>query len=203
MKLDEGEPLPRAEAISGLAMMGGPMSANDELPWILPMLALVRESVAADVPVIGHCLGGQLLAKALGALVTRNSVKEIGWGDIDVIDTPVSSEWSPAGAFLSYHWHGETFSIPEGAHRIWSSAHCRNQAFVMGSHIAMQCHIEITSEMIESWCETGADEIQRNVARSPAVQQPDDMRENLEERLAALRRVADHVYTRWSAGLNP
>ena len=201
LKLDEGEALPRAEEIAGLAMMGGPMSANDELSWIPPMLALVRESVAGNVPVIGHCLGGQLLARALGATVTRNPVKEIGWGEIDVLDTPVSSHWSPAGAFLSYHWHGETFSIPEGAHRIWSSAHCGNQAFVIGPHVGMQCHVEITAEMIDTWCETGADEIERNVSRSPAVQRPEEMRENLDERLAALRRVADYVYTRWTAGV--
>jgi GMP synthase-like glutamine amidotransferase len=203
LKLDEGEALPRAEEIAGLAMMGGPMSANDGLSWIPPMLALVRESVAADVPVIGHCLGGQLLAKALGAAVTRNPVKEIGWGEIEVLDTPVASEWSAGPTFLSYHWHGETFSIPQGAHRIWSSVHCGNQAFVIGPHVGMQCHIEITGEMIDAWCETGAHEIERNVSRSPAVQRPEEMRENLEQRLAALHCVADRVYARWTAGLNP
>ena len=66
-----------------------------------------------------------------------------------------------------------------------------------GSHIGMQCHVEITAEMIESWCESGAEEIEQNVSRSPAVQRPAQMRENLDERLAALRRVADYVYDRW------
>jgi GMP synthase-like glutamine amidotransferase len=86
VKLDEGESLPGAREAAGLAMMGGPMSVNDDLPWIPKMLGLIRETVDADVPVIGHCLGGQLLAKALGAAVTRNPVKEIGWGDIDVVN---------------------------------------------------------------------------------------------------------------------
>ncbi len=201
LKIDEGEPLPAVEELAGLAMMGGSMSANDELPWIPPMLALVRSSVDAGVPVIGHCLGGQLLAKALGGKVTRNPVKEIGWGDIEVLDTPVTSEWTPLERFMTFQWHEDTFSIPDGTHRIWSSAHCGNQAFVIGSHIGMQCHIEITAEMIESWCASGADEIEQNIARSPAVQQPARMRENLEERLAALRRVADRIYSRWSAGV--
>lgn len=201
VKLDEGEPLPAAGNIAGLAMMGGPMSANDQLPWIPRMLDLVRASAAADVPVIGHCLGGQLLAKALGGTVTRNPVKEIGWGRIDVLDTPCASEWGPSQPFVSYHWHGETFSIPDGAVRIWSSAHCENQAFVSGKHFAMQCHVEMTEEMIERWCETGAREIERNAERSPAVQKPEAMREKISEKLEALHRIADQVYGRWTAGL--
>jgi GMP synthase-like glutamine amidotransferase len=165
------------------------------------MLARIRESVAADVPVIGHCLGGQLLAKALGASVTRNPVKEIGWGEIDVLPTPEAALWSPGGSFLSYHWHGERFDLPPEAVRIWSSPHCENQAFVIGRHLGMQCHIEITAEMIDLWCETGAGEIERNLARSPAVQTPQAMQEDLRARLDALRAVADRVYDRWTEGL--
>lgn len=201
LKIDEGEPLPSAQAIAGLAMMGGPMSVNDDLPWIAPLLGLVRASTGAGVPVIGHCLGGQLLAKALGAPVTRNPVKEIGWGRVDVLDTPVATQWGPAEPFAAYHWHGETFAIPSGAVRVWSSAHCENQAFALGPHFGMQCHIEMTQPMIENWCETGAREIERNLARSPAVQTPEAMRENLSARLEELHRVADRVYARWTAGL--
>jgi GMP synthase-like glutamine amidotransferase len=201
VKLDEGESLPRMEDIAGLAMMGGPMSVNDELPWIRPMLSLIRESVTADVPVIGHCLGGQLLAKALGATVTRNPVKEIGWGEVSVLPQPAAARWGPEDRFLSYHWHGETFSIPEGAERIWSSAHCANQAFAFGKHLGMQCHVEMTEEMIESWCETGAREIEENAGVSPAVQKPAEMRQDLDARIDALHRVADRVYDRWIQGL--
>jgi GMP synthase-like glutamine amidotransferase len=203
VRIDEGEPLPQAGAISGLAMMGGAMSVNDDLTWIAPMLDFVRESVKDDVPVIGHCLGGQLLAKALGGEVTRNPVKEIGWGVINVLDTPLAREWGPAERFLSYHWHGERFSIPRGATRIWASAHCEHQAFVYGvQHLAMQCHIEMTAEMIEQWCVSGAREIERHLARSPAVQSPEAMRERLDEKLRALNRVADRVYARWTRSLS-
>ena len=201
VKVDEGAPLPCPHEVAGIAMMGGAMSVNDNLPWTAPVLALVRESVAADVPVIGHCLGGQLLSKALGGTVVRNPVKEIGWGEIDVIDTPDASGWSPAGGFLSYHWHGDTFSLPPGGVRIWSSPYCANQAFVLGRHFGMQCHIEITPEMIENWCESGAEEIAEARAQSPAVQMPEEMRVDLDERLAALRVVADRVYDRWTQGL--
>ena len=201
MKLDAGEPLPDVRDIAGLAMMGGPMSANDDLPWIPSMLDLIRASVESGVPVIGHCLGGQMLAKALGASVTRNPVKEIGWGKVDIHEGALAARWGPSAPFLSYHWHGETFSLPEGAVRIWSSAHCANQAFVLGPHFGMQCHIEMTAELIETWCETGVDEIERSVKRSPTVQRPEEMRENVEERLEALHAVADCVYARWVEGL--
>lgn len=201
LKIDEGEPLPDAHEIAGLAMMGGAMSVNDRLPWISPMIALIRTCVAADVPVIGHCLGGQLLAKALGASVTRNPVKEIGWGEVQVLHTPTAALWGPTATFLSYHWHGETFSIPDGAVRVWASVHCANQAFAFGKHFGMQCHVEMTPEMIETWCETGAHEIGDNLGVSPAVQRPADMREDLAARLEALHAVADRVYDRWTAGL--
>ena len=201
LKVDDGESLPSASDISGLAMMGGPMSVNDELPWMAPMLRLIRDCVARDVPVIGHCLGGQLLAKALGAPVTRNPVKEIGWGDVSVLPTPVAALWGPVTPFLSYHWHGETFSIPEGAVRIWASAHCANQAFAFGKHFAMQCHIEMTAELIQTWCLTGAGEIEESIGASPAVQRPAEMLENVTGRLEALHEVAHRVYDRWTSGL--
>jgi GMP synthase-like glutamine amidotransferase len=202
VKLDEGEALPDVNSITGLAMMGGPMSVNDDLPWLEPMLTLIRDCVRCDVPVIGHCLGGQLLAKALGARVTRNTVKEIGWGRVHVENTAVASQWGPADGFESYHWHGETFAVPDQATRVWSSAQCANQAFVAGKNIGMQCHIEITEQMIEDWCESGAGEIERNLTRSPAVQTPEAMRLNVSEKVQALHRVADRVYDRWATGLN-
>src|SRR5512139_4058806 len=94
IKIDECEPVPTgAHAFSGLGFMGGPMSVNDDLPWIAKVLDLIRAAVAADIPVVGHCLGGQLIAKALGAKVTRHSVKEIGWGRVDAVDAGEARRW--------------------------------------------------------------------------------------------------------------
>ena len=85
IRIDAGDAVPSdISAFSGLAFMGGPMSVNDELPWIAPVLALIRAAQVADMPVLGHCLGGQLMAKALGGTVSRNPVKEIGWGEVRV-----------------------------------------------------------------------------------------------------------------------
>src|SRR3954463_16758094 len=99
-------------------------------------LALIRQAVERDVPVLGHCLGGQLMAKALGATVSRNPVKEIGWGTVRVAEDEEARRWfGETGEFLSFHWHGETFTIPAGASLIASSSHCPNQAFSMGPHL--------------------------------------------------------------------
>ncbi len=162
--------LPDTAAISGLGMMGGAMSVNDDLPWIAPMLDLIRGAAGSGIPVIGHCLGGQLLSKALGGEVRANPVKEIGWGEVEVVNPQAASEWGPGASFSSFHWHGETFSIPPGGLRIWASAHCPNQAFIHGASIGMQCHIEMTEELVEAWCATGEQEIEEGLHRSPAVQ---------------------------------
>lgn len=186
---------------SGLAFMGGPMSVNDDLPWIGPALELVREAVRKDVPALGHCLGGQLMSKALGGEVTRTRVKEIGWGEVDVADNAVAREWFGAlEAFESFHWHGETFSIPPGGTRVLENAHCANQAFALGKHLGMQCHVEMTEPMIRSWCRGGAAEIEA-AKDSPGVQSPARIEKNLAARVAALHAVADRVYERWSEGL--
>lgn len=203
IKIDEGEAVPRDPSeFSGLVFMGGPMSVNDDLPWIAPVLNVIRAGVQADVPVLGHCLGGQLIAAALGGEVTRNPVKEIGWGRVDVVDGAAAREWlGDLKSFDGFHWHGETFSIPPGAVRIASSPYCENQAFVLGKHLGLQCHVEMTPELITSWCESGAREIARNVSRSPAVQPVGEIERDLDARLARLHRVADRIYERWIAGL--
>ncbi|NTV10706.1 MAG: type 1 glutamine amidotransferase [Zoogloea sp.] len=157
IRIDEGDPLPADSGeFSGLCFMGGPMSVNDDLPWIPPVLALIREADAAGLPVIGHCLGGQLMSKALGGAVGRNPVKEIGWHAVSACDSAEAREWLGQPGFEAFHWHGETFSLPPGAVRILSSAACENQAFVLGKHLGMQCHVEMTEEMIRAWCDSGA-----------------------------------------------
>lgn len=200
--IDAGEPVPvTPEPFSGLVFMGGPMSVNDDLPWIAPALDLIRAAAAVGIPVLGHCLGGQLMAKALGGSVGRNPIKEIGWGAVRVLDTPVAHDWfDSVQTFESFHWHGETFALPPGAERILESAHCANQAFALGPHLALQCHVEMTEAMIQSWCEVGADEIAA-AATSPAVQTPRQMQAVNAANLPAMRAVADLLYGRWARGL--
>ena len=202
VKLDEGQAVPSSpDAFSGLAFMGGPMSVNDDLPWIPRVLELIRGAIARDVPVLGHCLGGQLMSKALGGRVTRTPVKEIGWGAVKLEDGPDARSWfgDRHEGFLSFHWHGETFSVPSGANRILSSVWCPNQAFALGPHLGLQCHIEMTEELVRAWCQSGAREIARS--DSPAVQAVETILQDLEPRVQALHEVADHAYARWCEGL--
>ncbi len=204
VRIDAGDAVPAdLNGVSGLCLMGGPMSVNDDLPWIPPVLALIRQAVAAGTPVIGHCLGGQLIAKALGGHVGANPIKEIGWGDLTVTDPDAARPWvgDVSQPLPGFHWHGETFSLPEGARRILKSAWCDNQAYVLDDrHIGMQCHVEMTPELIATWCENGADEIA--ASDSPAVQQPLAILADVESRTVQLHALADKIYSRWIQGLS-
>ncbi len=203
VRIDAGDPVPEnLNDISGLCLMGGSMSVNDELPWIPPLLTLIRQAITSDIPVIGHCLGGQLMSKALGGTVGPNPVKEIGWGDVKVTDAEAARPWlgDVAQPMLAFHWHGETFTVPPGATRILESAYCPNQAYVLNNrHIGMQCHVEMTPELIATWCDSGAAEVA--ASDSPGVQSPESIQSEMPARTARLHQLADKIYSRWIQGL--
>jgi GMP synthase-like glutamine amidotransferase len=201
--IDQAQTVPvDPSAFCGLAFMGGPMSVNDPLPWIPPALELIRRAVAADIPVIGHCLGGQLISRALGGVVSRNPVKEIGWGEVAIEPTPAAAHWfGKRSAFSSFHWHGETFTIPPGATRLASSQWCLNQVYALGPHLGMQCHVEMTEQMVRVWARGGWREIADNPV--PSVMSAEAMQDDLQARVEALHEVADGLYSRWITGLKP
>lgn len=200
--IDQGEAVPAdASAFAGLVFMGGPMSVNDDLPWIPKVLALIRDAYAKDIPLLGHCLGGQLMSKALGGVVTKNPVKELGWGRVTVAESATAREWfGDIREFDSFHWHGETFSLPPGAELLLSSPHCANQAYAMGKHLGMQCHVEMTESMIRDWCRVGADEVTTNL-NSPAVQTAEVMQAQMHDKLPRLHEVAEQLYRHWLRGV--
>jgi len=183
--------------------MGGPMSVNDDLPWIPEAENLIRDAVVQEVPLLGHCLGGQLISKALGGIVSRNPVKEIGWGEVRVADNDIARSWfGDTKNFQAFHWHGETFTLPQGATHLLSSAYCANQAYAIGKNLALQCHVEMTAEMIAAWCAAGADEMAASNA-SPAVQPVDEMQRQIGGKLPRLYSVATQLYGQWAKGLIP
>jgi GMP synthase-like glutamine amidotransferase len=196
--IDAGDAVPKnAIAYSGLVLMGGPMSVNDDLPWIPEIETLIRDAVANDISLLGHCLGGQLISKALGAKVSRNQVKEIGWGEVNVSENNIARSWfGDIQNFEAFHWHGETFTLPEGATHLLSSAFCTNQGYSIGKHLALQCHVEMTADMIATWCATGADEVAA-AASSPAVQSVNDMQQQMNGKLPRLNSVAERLYSHW------
>jgi GMP synthase-like glutamine amidotransferase len=186
---------------SGIAMMGGPMSVNDELPWIAPLSRLLRAAVGREVPVIGHCLGGQLFAQALGAPVTRAKVAEIGWLDVDVCSRAARQEWfGGRTAFNTFQWHYDAFALPAGATPVLTNAFNANQAFVVDDrHIGLQCHVEMTRALTETWLASGSDELPS--ASTPATQTASEIRRDLDARIDALHAVANDIYARWAQGL--
>jgi GMP synthase-like glutamine amidotransferase len=200
VRIDASDPVPQSlDGISGLVFMGGPMSVNDPLPWIPQAVLLIQQAVAADIPVLGHCLGGQLMAKALGTTVTANPVKEIGWLMVQAIRSPTTAPWlgDLPLQFPVFHWHGETFDLPPGATRLIASADCLNQGFVFGKHLGLQCHVEMTESMIAEW----AKESDNELVPSRTVQTGAEMMDEAKELLPTLHRIADTLYEHWIRGL--
>jgi len=140
---------------AGLILMGGPMSVNDDLYWLGDEMREIRDAVDRGKPVLGICLGAQLIAKALGARVHRNPVKEIGWAPVywteQAAADPLFQGFSRPEAV--FHWHGETFDLPEGGERLAYSEACANQAFrIAGNVYGLQFHLEVTPAIVEDWC---------------------------------------------------
>jgi GMP synthase-like glutamine amidotransferase len=202
IRIDAGEPLPAdCSAYAGIAMMGGPMSVNDPLPWIPPLLALIRDAVRKDIPLLGHCLGGQMMAKAMGGAITDNPCMEKGWHTVEVLPQPEARQWfGGIEVFTTFQWHYQTFSIPPGAMQILRNDYCENQAFAHGPHIGFQCHIEMTVEMVREWCKSEDDSMAGNLD-APSVQSVSEIQDDLDVHVGRLNRVADAVYSRWIRGL--
>ena len=157
----KGEALPDPDSFDLLLIMGGPMSANDNLPWMDKEKELIVKSIEAGKYIVGICLGAQLISLALGGTVTKNEHKEIGWFPVK------KSLWLAQSVanylpfhFTAFHWHGETFSIPKGAVKIMESEACANQAFIYGERtIALQFHMEMTPDYLYLMTEKGKDEL--------------------------------------------
>jgi GMP synthase-like glutamine amidotransferase len=214
IQLHAGDPVPPTAApFAGLCSLGGNMSVNDALPWIDEEIALLRDADARGVPIIGHCLGGQLLARVFGGAVMRAPHVELGWGRLAVDDAALANEWlgESADAIEFFQWHGDTFDVPPTGLRLLSGAWCANQAFILPrkgfDHIGMQFHIEMTPELVRAWAADpmALREYERERARTggPAVQSPQQMVEDLAPRAARMHRVAEHLYDRWLCGVRP
>ena len=194
-----GELFPTSiEPYSALAVMGGGMSANDPLPSNRQAEILILQAMYRDIPVIGHCLGGQLMARALGGIITDSPQPEIGWQPIAYENTPLAEEWfgsDPTDTVI--HWHYESFSIPTGATRVATSSACPNQAFAIGKHLAMQFHIEINETKIDSW--VNDDDPKWHQARQlyESVQDKITMLNGIPYHLAKHQATADRIYSKW------
>jgi GMP synthase-like glutamine amidotransferase len=133
--------------------------------------------------------------------VRKNAVKEIGWGEVTPVGNAESRAWfGEMKSAIVFHWHGETFSLPNGATHLLSSKHCTNQAYALGKHLALQCHVEMTEAMIREWCEIGAEEIATNL-HSEGVQSATAIQSQIAQNLTPLHKLAEQLYTKWIEGL--
>ncbi len=194
----ENGALPATTEFDLLIILGGPMSIHDEAiyPWLSAEKRFIGETIAADLPILGICLGAQLLAHVCGARVVPGKQKEIGW-------FPVYAEVSDADHFQfprqiqAFHWHGETFDLPPGATRLAHGAACENQAFQIGNQIiGLQFHLESTAFSIDALIRHCADEIIPDQPTIQSVEQMLDAPADAYEQIhAQVQRVLDFLST--------
>lgn len=175
------------------------MSANDNLPSNHQAEILILQALYRDIPVVGHCLGGQLLAKALGADIVASPQPEIGWAAIEWLPSTETNAWfGPTPTKYVAQWHYESFTLPTGSVRLASTPACPNQAFSIGKHLAMQFHIEVDIEKVEAWVEEGDSKWTTARATSGStVQSKTQILEMAESVMAEHQATASCVYKKW------
>ncbi len=200
IRVNDGQPVPASmKNAGGLIVMGGPMGVyqTDRYPWLRDEMRLIEDAMKLDLPVLGVCLGAQILAAALGAKVDRNpSGKEIGWHSIRLGDSAKDDRLMrdlPA-AMTPFHWHGDIFDLPQGAVSLASSDKTPCQAFRHGAKTyGFQFHFEVTRESVEAMAAAFAKELVReNIPAARMIAQADEF-------LPPLTTMADAVFTRWAS----
>lgn len=190
--------LPEPETTEGLIVLGGPMSVHDEslLPWLTREKRCLEAMLKRDRPILGICLGAQLLADVLGGKVYRNPVREIGWFPVEPAEGAAAFTGWPA-RFDAFHWHGETFELPLGAVHLARSKACENQAFRWSSRVlGLQFHLEATPAWVRELVRHAGDELSEG---GPWIQDPETMVADL-GRFEAAHRLLDSILDRWAAG---
>ncbi|KOS04832.1 hypothetical protein AM493_01315 [Flavobacterium akiainvivens] len=196
---EENHSLPELGTFDLLVVMGGPMSVNDSAftPWMQQEMAFIKQCLAANIPILGICLGAQLIAGVLGAKVTAATNKEIGW--YTVKNGSPSDKWPWHyfnGAPVVFHWHGEQFEIPQGAEGKLVSDANGNQGFLYGNNVlGLQFHLEATANSVDDLLHHAADDLTQH----SYVQQPDDIRSqteaNVQKSNAILHQILDRLIT--------
>ncbi len=186
------------ERYSGLVVLGGPMSVNDvgDYPHLAEEIDALRTAIAAEVPVLGICLGAQLIAAALGAPVKPNSVKEIGWSDVKRTAAgsgdPLFKHFRTAEKI--FQWHGDTFALPQGAELLAETDACKHQAFRYGAGVyGLQFHLEVNEALIRRWLSTPV--MRRELAELHAEGSVDNILEQTRRHIGRSMRLSRAVFS--------
>lgn len=196
VRIDEGDLVTSdLESVAGLIFMGGSMSVNDDLAWIHQELVLIQKAVRENIPVMGVCLGSQLIAKALGAKVYpgKHNCMELGWSPIQCTEKNAWTKGLP-DSFDVFHWHGETFDLPDGATCLFSNDLYANQGFVVGPHLGLQFHVEMDAPSVREWVGQYTDDITRRCTREHDAKA---MLDDLENRIKVLQKFAGVLFDHW------
>jgi GMP synthase (glutamine-hydrolysing) len=191
---------PSLDGYHGLIVLGGPMSVNDadRLPHLTTEMKLIEDALRKDLPVLGICLGAQLIAKTLGASVYPNPEKEIGWYDVSPTDEAARDPL--LGMFRKsekiFHWHGETFDIPKSTLHLAFSALCANQAFRYGTNVyGLQFHLEVDEPIIDRWLRVA--ENKKEIGVLGGMIDPERIYQETPVHIERLRQLGDYVFTQF------
>jgi len=188
---------PEIDKYHGLIILGGPMNVGmaDEYPHLNTEVRLIKRAIELGTPILGICLGAQLIAKSLGAEVRRNGQKEIGWYEISLTE---EGKKDPVLKYIKdarpiFEWHGDTFEIPEGAVHLAQSKTCTNQAFKYGDKIyAFQFHMEVDAALIERWLTTPI--YQAEIAETQGAIDPEVIRAETRQNIEQLGELSEQVF---------
>ncbi len=197
--IGEGVHVPDSlDDVSGLIFMGGPGDVNSPLPWMQEELATIQKAAKHGTPVMGVCLGAQMMSKALGGQSSSDYKLEVGWHHVETL---TGAEGNPCfkglpSRFEVFQWHAHEFTLPPGATALLTSRCTPCQAFSVGNMLAMQFHLEINSTTVRSLTQQYASDIDIDTV-SDCVQQADELCSELDERTSRLHATADSIYSNW------
>ncbi len=201
----ENYKIPELDNYDGLIVLGGPMGVNevDKYPYLIPELKAIERAIEKEMPIFGICLGAQLIAKALGARVKKNKMKEIGWYDVmptkEGVDDNLISQLSKTEKI--FQWHGDTFDIPRCGVHLARSPRCENQAFKYGEKIyGFQFHLEVDKIMIERWLKNSVNV--EELSNLKGIIYPEDIRKDTPIYIDRLKELSNLVFSKYIKNLS-
>ncbi len=192
----KNEELPKKD-FSLVVILGAPESANDDLPYLLAEQQLIKDCVEKNIPVLGICLGSQLIAKTFGSKIYRGPKKEIGfYNDLKIFnDSTLFSGFK--NPFTVFHWHADTFDLPENAIRLVSSEHYPNQAFQYKSAVGLQFHLEVNEDMVNLWLDNTEEKLQKILDIDPQK-----IRLEINENISTVKSNMQNFYNNFKLSFN-